>query len=234
VRSFHLPLVLLLASAASLPAAAQYTTVSYGGVVSTVHDATSGPAGPADIQVGTAVTFSATFDPSRAVDISQTVFNIDHLTGLPVPLPGLTAVSIFDDPNASYRITIGSHVFTSADDDLGGGDFDLGAGHFPLVLYNGAQLLGIDGEADVDGFTFDFDPIATLLHYRAHVGGGYFDADGDYGFSVDTALDAAIAAAPLAPVPEPSTWAMLLGGVAAVALAIRRRPVARRAPMPGA
>lgn len=92
------------------------------------------------------------------------------------------------------------------------------------MLYSGSQLLGIDGEADVGGFGFDFDPVATLLHYRQHVGSGYFDAAGDYGYDVDTSLDAAIAAAPFAAaVPEPSTWALVLAGAGVVGISSRRR-----------
>lgn len=210
--------------AAAVPAHAVYTTVGYTGTVGLVHAATSGPAGPADIQVGTPVTFSATFDLATAVNRSATINNIDALSGLAVPLPNLETVSLFDDPLASYTVTVGMHIFTSASDDEGGQDFGVGGGHFPLVVYNGSQLLGMEFEADVDGLVFGTSVGAYLLHETRHVGAGYFDANGDYAFRVDTSLDAAIAAAPFAAaIPEPGTWALMLAGIAVIGVARRRR-----------
>jgi hypothetical protein len=201
MRLSALPLCLLLAGTA-LSAHASYVTISYDGVVSRVMRPDEAPG----IAVGDIVTYSATFDPSTAVDVGATIFNIDGDTGLPVDLSNLRTVSIADDPNASDRITIGSYVFTQADDPDFGQDFGLGAGNFPFVVYNGTQLLGIDiGAVASNGLYFYSDPIAALLHHAPTTGLGGLESSDSLSFLVTTDLDGAIAAAA---VPEPSTWAM--------------------------
>jgi hypothetical protein len=219
MRSKAIALALLL-TATALSAQASYVTITYHGVVSDVMI----PAEAPGIHLGDIVTYSATFDPSTAVNRSSTIFNIDGITGLPVPLPNISTISIADDPNASESVTIGTYSFTQADDPTFGRTFGLGAGHFPFVVYNGTQLLGLDmgAEAD-DGLYFYSDPIAMLLHHSDATGYGGLDSSDDLSFLVTTDLDSAITA--VTAVPEPSSWLMM--ALAGTLLAWRKRPRTR-------
>lgn len=210
----------LLLTATAFSARASYVTVTYKGVVSDVMI----PAEAPGIQLGDVVTYSATFDPSTAVNVGSTLYNIDGISGLPVALPNLSTISLATDPNASDSITIGDYSFTQADDPDFGHTFGLGAGEFPFVVYNGTQLLGIDiGAQAANGLYFYSDPIAVLLHHTPATGYGGLDTSDNLSFLVDTDLDGAITAA--AAVPEPSTWLMM--GLAGGLLAWRFRAHAR-------
>jgi hypothetical protein len=217
MRLHGIPLALLL-TATAVSAQASYVTVTYNGVVSQVMN----PAEAPGIKVGDVVTYSATFDPSTAVNVGSTLYNIDGITGLPVPLPNLSTISLATDPNASDSITIGDYRFTQADDPDFGYTFGLGAGKFPFVVYNGTQLLGIDiGAQASNGLYFYSDPIAMLLHHTPATGYGGLDTSDDLSFLVDTDLDGAITAA--AAVPEPSSWLMMALAGALLAWRFRAR-----------
>jgi hypothetical protein len=222
MRLHGIALALSLASTA-FSAQAAYVTVTYNGVVSQVMRPDEAPG----IAVGDVVTYSATFDPAKAVNVGSTIFNIGE-TGQPVDLSNISTISIADDPLASDSITIGSYSFTQADDPDFGQDFGLGAGNFPFVVYNGTQLLGIDiGAVASDGLYFYSDPIAALLHRAPATGLGGLESSDYLSFLVTTDLDGAIAAT--AAVPEPSSWLMM--GLAGALLAGRLRSragVARR------
>lgn len=222
MRLNGIALALLLAGTA-ISAQAAYVTVTYKGVVSDVMI----PAAAPGIKLGDVVTYSATFDPSTAVNVGATVFNIDGITGLPVPLPNLSTISLFTDPNASESVTIGDYSFTQADDPTFGHTFGLGAGRFPFVVYNGTQLLGLDmGAQAANGLYFYSDPIAELLHHLPATGTGGQEPDEDnISFLVTTDLDGAIAAVAAAAVPEPSS--LLMMGLAGSLLAWRFRGRAR-------
>lgn len=211
------------------PAHAAYTTVTYGGSVS----ALTIPAEAPGIHLGDKVTFSATFDPATLKPIGATFFNIDQQTGLPVAVPNLRAASLSDDPGAHYEITIGTaYTFTQKTDYSVGEDYGLGAGNFPLVVYNGNQLLGLDGGSTAaNGLQLDFDPLAYLLHYRSTVGLGFGNEAATHSsFRVTTDLDGAIGAAAVSAVPEPATWAALLGGMIVLGVVGRRRATRTRHP----
>lgn len=216
MRLYGIPIALLL-TATAFSAQASYVTVTYNGVVSQVLN----PAEAPGIAVGDVVTYSATFDPSKAVNVGATLYNIDGITGLPVSLPNLSTISIADDPNASDSVTIGDYSFTQADDPDFGHTFGLGAGNFPFVVYNGTQLLGIDiGAQAANGLYFYSDPIAALLHHVPTTGIGGLASSDDLSFLVTTDLDGAIAAAA---VPEPSSWLMMALAGALLAWCFRAR-----------
>jgi PEP-CTERM motif len=223
MRSIIASLSLLAAAGVAAPVQAAYTTVTYNGVVKRVVDPTAAPG----ISVGDIVTFSATFDPTTAVDVGDTFSHVDGDSGEVVTIPGLKTISLFDDPLASETITIGSsYTFTKSTDPYLGHDFGLGTGNFPLVVYNGSQLLGIDsGGIAANGVEFDFDPLAYLLGFTPRVGLGYGSSDEDsLAFTVTTDLDDAIGSVDLIPaVPEPGTWALLVAGLGLVGIGGKRR-----------
>jgi hypothetical protein len=218
MRLYGIPLALLL-SATAFSAQASYVTVTYQGVVSQVMN----PAEAPGITQGDVVTYSATFDPSTAVNVGSTLFNIDGITGLPVDLSHISTISLSDDPLASESLTIGAWSFTQADDPTFGHNYGLGAGNFPFVVYNGTQLLGLDmGAVTSSGLYFYSDPIAVLLHHSPSTGYGGLETSDDLSFLVTTDLDGAIAG--VTAVPEPSTWLMMALAGALLARGLRARP----------
>lgn len=196
-------------------ASASETTIDFQGTVV----ATPDPTQAFDLSVGSPVYFSVTFDPDKLVDVSQTFYNIDAITGMPVAIPGLETASLSDDPNAAFTVTAGSHSFTKFDAHKYGQNL-LGAGDVPLAVFQNSTFVGVAFEAIADdGFVIDTDPIAVALHYFPTYGVG-FDINSnnpDFGFLISTDLPSLYAA-----VPEPASWATMIAGFGMIGGALRR------------
>lgn len=197
-------------------ASAAETTIDFQGTVV----ATPDPTQAFDLVVGSPVNFSVTYDPDRLVDVSQTFYNIDAITGMPVAIPGLYTASLSDDPDAAFTLTAGSHSFTKFD-TINYGQNLLGAGDIPLAVFQNSTFVGVAFEAIADdGFIIDTDPIAVALHYfpTYGVGGDVNSNNPDWGFLISTDLPPLVVA-----VPEPASWAMMIAGFGMIGGALRRR-----------
>ena len=219
--SKHYLLAAMAAATLSSAAHAGMLNIKYDGVITQVLD----PASSFGFQVGDVIHYSVTFDPGKLVDISQTYFNIDAVSGLPVAIPGLKSASLSDDPRASASVTIGSYSFTKFDALGYGQDSGLGAGNFPTVVYVGSSFIGaVLDVAAPNGFELDTDPIAKLLHYFPDKSVSFDDNTGNAGFVVSTDIAHAVVTS----VPEPAIWVGMIAGFGMVGTRLRRlRPAAQ-------
>lgn len=213
--SKHRYLVALAFAAMASAAQASMVNIKYDGVITEVLD----PTASFGFHTGDVIYYSVTFDPSRLVDVSQTFFNIDFITGLPVSIPGLRTASLSDDPRASVSVQIGSYAFTKFDALGYGQDFGLGVGNFPVVVFDGTTFLGAVLDAGApNGFELDSDPIARLLHYFPDDVLSFDDNSGNAGFVASTDIAHAVTTA----VPEPASWLMMIVGFGIVGCFSRR------------
>ena len=205
-----------LALAAMSPAArAGMVDIKYDGVITEVLD----PSSSFGFQVGDVIHYSVRFDPAKLINVSQSFYNIDAVTGLPVAIPGLQTASLSDDPRASATVRIGSYSFTKFDVLGYGQDSGLGAGNFPTVVYDGATFLGaVLDVAAADGFELDTDPIARILHYFPDDVLSFDDNSGNAGFIASTDVAHAV----ITSVPEPAVWLVMAAGFGVVGTRLRR------------
>lgn len=208
--------LLALALVTMSPAAhAGMLNIKYDGVITQVLD----PESSFGFHVGDVIHYSVTFDPSKLVNISQTFYNIDAISGLPVAIPGLQTASLSDDPRASASVKVGSYSFTKFDALGYGQDSGLGAGNFPTVVYDGTTFLGaVLDVAASDGFELDTDPIAKILHYFPDNVLSFDDNSGNVGFIASTDIASAVTTA----VPEPAVWLVMAAGFGIVGASLRR------------
>lgn len=216
MRQLHL-IAAVAAIAAASPAFASEITVNYTGTVV----ATPDPTQAFGLTAGSPISFSATFDPSQLVDRTGQFYNIDAISGLPVDIPGLRTVSLFDDPNAAFAMTIGADTLTIADDP-NAGNGSLGVGHQPVAIYQDTTFVGVAyAGLAADGLFVDVDPIALTLHYFPTTGIG-FDVNSNnpgLGLLISTSLPSLTVSS----APEPSTWAFMLSGFGLAGALLRRR-----------
>ena len=199
----------------SVPAHASLKKITYSGAITEIID----PDASFGFHVGDTIHYSVTFDDAKLVNVSNTFFNIDAITGLPVSIPGLQTASLADDLRASATVTIGSYTFSKFD-ALGYGQNYLGVGNFPVVVFDGATFLGaVLDVATSNGFELDTDPIAKILHYFPDDTLSFDDNTGGVGFIASTDVGHAIVSS----VPEPATWSILLVGFVGAGLSMRRR-----------
>ena len=215
------PVFAAAALAMAAPAVAGETTINYTGAIT----ATPDPTQAFGLTVGTPISFSATFDPGQLVDRTATFFNIDAISGRPVAIDGLRTASLFDDPNASFIMTIGADTLTIADDP-NAGNGSLGVGHQPVAVYQNATFVGVAyAGLAADGLFVDVDPIALALHYFPATGIGFDVNSNNPGFGLLISTD--LPTLQVTSVPEPATWALAICGAAFAGGAIRRRRAAR-------
>ena len=103
----------------------------------------------------------------------------------------------------------GTYGFSSS---VAGGSFDLGA-------FSGTQI-------DLNGFGFppDYGPDDVTFYFRADNGGSAaFSFTNPGGDNIGVLLDAV--SLDVTAVPEPATWAMMIGGIGAAGGSLRRRKV---------
>ena len=222
-----LTLAALLATGA-VPAHAAYTTLDYTGFVSRIY--VPGAGSEADIVLNAPVLFSVTVDLSRFVTFGT--FRLPNgATGAPMVVHP-AGISLYNDPAATFSITLGSHTWTQADYQYDSGYVTpSGIGPNPFLAYDGSpsQLIGLSTDVlNNEGIEFDSDPADYFLQYQSHpIYGGdpngvqfavdYYTAMQDPTGLVTSDEILALRAAALAAgqVPEPSSWALLLlGGVA--------------------
>ena len=186
------------------PTWASYVDLTYSGTILQV--AASGL--PPGIGIGTPITFSAVFDPSRAVDYTASVNS-----SIPKVFPTLTTpnffssdqtVSLADDPFASLTVTVGGITFSKFDGISYGTPCGpiplsacgnpavptngLGAGNLPAVEYLNGSLAGVGNILiNSQGYTLDADPTADILD-RASSGSAFhvMGVPGDYDFVLST------------------------------------------------
>ncbi|WP_226895842.1 PEPxxWA-CTERM sorting domain-containing protein [Polymorphobacter sp. PAMC 29334] len=226
---FSILVLAVLPVALAAPAAqAHYVKVDFSGHILAINPGTAAAFG-----VNTPITFEARYDTSKLVDHTQSV---NDGTGL--GFSSVLTASLSDDPKASLSIKIGSTSFTKFDaqsygnpeGDCGPG-CDLGGGNYPIVeILNGAFAGFGNIFINAAGYSLDADPIADAF-------GGFDLGSGNGGF--DFFLGKSIGGDPFAKtlavgnfdassavtaaVPEPSTWALMIGGFGLAGGALRRR-----------
>ncbi len=217
MRLPSLALAALLASSA-IPAHAAYTTIDYTGYVSRIYN--PGTGSEADIVLNAPVLFSITVDLSQMVSFG-TLTLANGTTGAPMVVHP-AGVSLYNDPAATFTITLGSHTWTQADYQYDSGYVTpTRVGPNPFLTYDGSpsQLIGLSTDVVNDeGLEFDSNPADYFLQYNRYPVYGGSTGDG-VEFAVSTSLDPEIlalrtAALAAGQVPEPSSiLLLLLGGV---------------------
>lgn len=229
---FSMLLAAVLPIAFAAPVQAHYVQVEFSGHVLAVN-----PGTPAAFGVNTPITFKVRYDTDKLVDHTDSVNDGTGLGFLSV----LTA-SLADDPKASLSIRIGSISFSKFDaqsygnpeGDCGPG-CDLGGGNYPIAeILNGA-FAGVGNIfINAAGYSLDADPIADAFGgFDLGSGNGGYDfflgraAGGD---PFDTTLAVGnfdAGSASITAVPEPATWALMVGGFGFAGTTLRRSRNAR-------
>jgi hypothetical protein len=114
---------------------------------------------------------------------------------------------------SAFNYSLGSTTFTTANTSLqqtGGSNFVIGGNT------NGATIVSSLGGAD--DFVFDWGPgpVFPPSTFTYYIAGGILPEQ-------RTSNTLAFAQTPTSPVPEPTTWAMMLLGFGAIGFAMRRR-----------
>ena len=206
-----------LAVALAAPAQAAYVTATVKGEI-------LGGSGP--FAAGDPIVESVTFDPARLVDVTGA---LNHVLTTELGESGFASAlsaSLYDDPDASLDISVDGISFSKSDaigagTPEGAAPIDLGVGDFPTALYIDGAFAGVTGVFQKDGFVFNGDPISAahgaFPEYTNFVIAGH-------GAGAAGWLDVSGATFGPAALPEPSTWALMISGVALVGAALRRRP----------
>jgi hypothetical protein len=193
------------------------------------------------ISVGTAFTFSATYDDADLVNPGT----VNTYLAEPVGSPNLRAVGLGNgNPVNAVSITLGTHAFQLSDQDCfqdavciadNGMEFPTG----PTLLFDGSTFLGLDsclveGEGG-GGFgtgvtlcSLVLDNLAPTLQsinndYLGYTRSDMFLVNDAQGNAVFFAQFDTPGVTGLAAVPEPATWAMMIGGLGLVGAAMRRK-----------
>lgn len=234
------------------PAWAGYVEATYSGTVEQV-----AAGAPGSLGVGTPIMFDVVFDPSRLVDYTANVNSLNHLTGANA-FTSFQTVSLSDDPAASLTITVGGITFSKFDQVRYGTPCSeasncnpavptsgLGAGNLPDAEYLNGSFAGVGNIfVNAQGYSLDADPIADYLIRLATNGQDEFGLGGPRTGDFDFYLGQGTVSRPfttglavgnidiadvrISTVPEPSTWALLLTGVAVMGGVLRFASAARK------
>lgn len=193
-----------LAIAAAGPAAAALVEYSYNGSVAAVF----GPA-PDGVAAGDAAHVRLRFDSATLVDrtaVANAAFGTFYSS---------LKVGSLTGPGALLDVRVGPSHFTGADQFDFFGD-PLVAGGNPYVLFKDGGFFGVQFFAMTPGgsafATAGASPqLFDFVGGAAKVGGPSYGGFFDYSKAV------------VSDVPEPSTWALLIGGFALTGAALRRR-----------
>lgn len=197
--------LLFLALFLAIPARAELIDISYSGSVTSF----ANPSSAGDITAGDPISVYLRYNTNDLVDVS-------HAASLPRfgadSLPGLQ-VATLSGPSNILTFTIGNHRFSAADDfDFGDNAGLDGFPAFPLVVFLNGNLLGIE-TIGIFNDVLDFNLLAIeRILLPDLITDDVIGADavtGEFAFvgTLNTA-DALIA-----PVPEPSSLALLLIGI---------------------
>ena len=212
----------LLVSVAALPAQAKYVEADYPGIVLGFAPGQSLPG----VNTYDLFSYKIKYDDSTFVDHTASANAAVAAGGGTVPFTSFFTADLSSDPKAWLKISIGGVRFSKFD-AVGygtpeeGGPPDLGAGNFPNVEYINGQFSGVGGFfVNKAGYFLAQDPVAyyeSFIPYpfllgttdpHAYILAGY------YPYPTTASIQA---------VPEPSTWAMMLLGVAGLGIAMRSR-----------
>lgn len=206
-------LLVLLSLGFSGVASATLIDVSYTGVVTGV----ANPSLAGGIMVGDELHVMFRYETDDLVDFSSDASDPDG--GYGIPITGLTGATLTNSYNF-LSVTLGPYSFNAHDDlsfgENGGRAFQPA---YPYVSFLDGQLLGVEFVTNLsDDLRLELLPEETYFGYPPALGGYSFSA-GDYVF--DGTSNAAEAT--FTPVPEPSTWALLLMGFGLTVGASRTR-----------
>lgn len=193
------------------PALAGLKQVTVNAVVTEI----THPAGADGAQIGDSATLVARYDDINLIDI--TAADDAYFGGTAT---GLSAVSL-DAPGSGFKMTFRGDTFTqSIDEGQDTGGFGIA---YPLVLFHNGAFWGFDVlGVRPDGFGIAFFSEAELsLDLPPVLVGGFGCCFGFGQESFKGTMD--IAGAQIQGVPEPSTWALMIGGFGLAGAALRRR-----------
>jgi hypothetical protein len=193
------------------PAFASLKQVTVNAVVTEI----THPGGADGVQIGDVATLTARYDDSHLIDITD--LDNAYFGGTAT---GLAAVSL-DTPGSGFTMTFRGETFTQSVDegqDIGG--FGIA---YPLVLFHNGALWGFDVLAGrPDGFGVGFFSEAELsLDLPPVLVGGFGCCFGFGQESFKGVMD--VAGAQILGVPEPSSWALMIGGFGLAGASLRRR-----------
>jgi hypothetical protein len=198
-----------------------------------------GATGIDGVSVGQAFSFSATYDDADKVN-PGTVYTF---LGEPVSSPNFGAVGLGNgDPVNAVSITLGSHSFQLSDQGCfqdsaciaaNGMEFPTG----PTLLFDGSNFLGMDSCLIEGGAGFGtgvtmcslvLDNLAPTVQsyntsYLGYTRTDLFLINDASGNSVFYGQFDGPGVAGLAAVPEPASWAMMIGGFGLIGAMARRR-----------